>query len=335
MASEQAIANEAIAKAVPEVIRVAIQAMAAATAERPQSTVGPKIGRPTMKQSSFNWQVDDKYSEPKNIRLEVNNISTSYNTHHTDQLAIVKNWLGRKGLQFIESLTHVEKEKCNTIEGLFETLTNKFRPEFNEMIKSLQFCKLSRQSEENAGEWMGRLRLAAKECSYKEIDRQLKEQFMHSLNDTDMLSEIIWELTKIQENTEVTSEKVLCWAKRVKTQRTQSTIMKSLTETKEYDKLKIMKTTYKDIPRKPSVHIKMSARQTCRYCESSHPLRQCPAYGKKCTDCGKIGHFRRMCRSKRARVMNRVEQETGQDSTEKSSTDSVNINSIHFNKMSW
>ena len=54
---------------------------------------------------------------------------------------------------------------------------------------------------------MGRLRLAAIECNYKEIDRQLKEQFIHGLNDTDMLAEIFRELTKIQEKTEITSEK--------------------------------------------------------------------------------------------------------------------------------
>ena len=48
MAGEQAIANEAIARAVGEVMKAAIQAMAAATAEKPQSTVGPKIGGPTM-----------------------------------------------------------------------------------------------------------------------------------------------------------------------------------------------------------------------------------------------------------------------------------------------
>ena len=49
MASEQAITNEATAEAVGEAARVAIQAMAAATAERPQSTVGPKIGGPAVK----------------------------------------------------------------------------------------------------------------------------------------------------------------------------------------------------------------------------------------------------------------------------------------------
>ena len=59
------------------------------------------------------------------------------------------------------------------------------------------------------------MRLAAIECNYKEIDRQLKKQFIHGLNDSDILGEITRELTKIQENSEITSENLFCWAKRV------------------------------------------------------------------------------------------------------------------------
>ena len=47
MASEQAIANEEMAKAVAEVTKAAIQAMAAAMAQRPQS----KHGRTQNRQS--------------------------------------------------------------------------------------------------------------------------------------------------------------------------------------------------------------------------------------------------------------------------------------------
>ena len=43
---------------------------------------------------------------------------------------------------------------------------------------------------------MGRLRLALVECNYREVDRQLKEQFIHGLNDNDMFAEIIRELNK-------------------------------------------------------------------------------------------------------------------------------------------
>ena len=37
--------------------------------------------------------------------------------------------------------------------------------------------------------------MAASECGYKEIDRQFEEQFIHGLNDKDMLGKIIKELT--------------------------------------------------------------------------------------------------------------------------------------------
>ena len=91
MASEQVIAKEAIAKAVAEVTRAAIQTMAAAVVARPQSVAGPKIGRPAMKQPRFNWEADDKYSKIHYFRLEVNNILVTYNTTQAEQLAIVKN----------------------------------------------------------------------------------------------------------------------------------------------------------------------------------------------------------------------------------------------------
>ena len=42
---------------------------------------------------------------------------------------------------------------------------------------------------------MGRLHVVAAECSYREVDQQLKEQFIHGLNDKTMLDKVIRELT--------------------------------------------------------------------------------------------------------------------------------------------
>ena len=80
-------------------------------------------------------------------------------------------------------LTDEEQEACNNKKGSFNTCNTKFKPQYNETIKSLQFYKLIMQSNESMEEWMGRLRTAAVICNYKEIDRQLKEQFIHGLND--------------------------------------------------------------------------------------------------------------------------------------------------------
>ena len=39
------------------------------------------------------------------------------------KIPIIKKWLGRKGLQFVQTLTKAEQEACKAIEGLFETLS--------------------------------------------------------------------------------------------------------------------------------------------------------------------------------------------------------------------
>ena len=109
MASEQIIVNEAIAKAVAEVTKAVIQAIAVATIEKPQGMTGPRISGPTMKQSNFIWEAKDKYNELKTFRLEVNNILSTYNTPQAEQLVFVKKWLGHKGIQFLEALTNEEK----------------------------------------------------------------------------------------------------------------------------------------------------------------------------------------------------------------------------------
>ena len=162
---------------------------------------------------------------------------STYNTPQTDILAVAQNWLERRGLQYLETLMTVEKH--NTPEGLFETLSNKFKTHYNETIKSLQYRKLYRYNEENVEEWMGRLHIAAVECNYQEMDRQLKEQFIHGLNNKYILEEIINESIATKNNDRITSGCVLAWAKRVEPQSAQAVVLNTLTESKQFDKIKV------------------------------------------------------------------------------------------------
>ena len=134
---------------------------------------------------------------------------STHNACKQEKITIVKNWLGRKGLHYIESLAEVEKQACGTLQGLIDTLAKKFRPQYNEMIKSLQFRQLCIHEGENAKEWMGRLQVVVVECNYKEIDYQLKEQLIHELKDKMMLDKVIRELTTKSSNDQMTSEDVL------------------------------------------------------------------------------------------------------------------------------
>ena len=165
------------------------------------------------------------------------------NAQEQDKIALVKNLLGRKGLHYIESLTEAEKQACSTLQGLFDTLAKKFRPQFNETIKSLQFRKLYRFKGESAEEWMGRLCVAAAECNYKEIDQQLKEQFIHCLNDKSMLEEVIRELTARNNDEQTTIKGVLVWEKRIEMQWVQAAILNIITKLHQFNKINMASKT--------------------------------------------------------------------------------------------
>ena len=142
-------------------------------------------------------------------------------------------------------------------------LSSKFRPQFNETVKSLQFRKLCRNDGENVEEWMGRLRVAEIECNYQEVDRQLKEQFIHGLNDKNRLEEIIKELITVKSNEQITSGNVLAWAKRVEAQRAQAAVMRTITKSKDFDKIKVTRPAQTNSPRTP-VHHNTPSQPACK-----------------------------------------------------------------------
>ena len=63
MASEQ-VMNEVITRALAEATRVVIQTTVEAHADRMHAISGPEVGSP-MKQPTFDWNAEDKYSELK------------------------------------------------------------------------------------------------------------------------------------------------------------------------------------------------------------------------------------------------------------------------------
>ena len=94
----------------PESARVTIQAMTGITVGTTQH-VGPRLEGPIMKWWTFNCEAEDKYSKLNNFRLKVNNMFKYYSRPQAEQITIDKNWLGRRGLQFSETLTKTEQEK--------------------------------------------------------------------------------------------------------------------------------------------------------------------------------------------------------------------------------
>ena len=57
-----------------------------------------------------------------------------------------------------------------------------------------------------------------------------------------------------------------------------------------------------------------------------HALRQCPSYGKMCTGCGKVGHFKKVCWSRKDHAVHEVEVAQEYEEIEE-----VSINLVYLN----
>ena len=312
-----------------EATRIAIQTMAKMQTQRVPNAAGPKLDGPALKQPIFNWEAPDKYTEWKAFFLEVRNVLATYNAQEADKITMVKNWFGRKGLHYIETLTENKKEACSTLEGLFNTLATKFKLQYNKTVKGLQFRKLYRLENGSVDEWMGRLHVVVAECNYRELDRQLKEQFIHGLNDKLMLVKIIRELTAKNSNEQVTSEGMLIWAKRIEAQRAQATVLNNIMESCQFDKVKVtQKPKEGNVRHTPD---RTGQQHPCRYCGGFHALRQCPAYRNTCDRCDKIGHLKKVCWSRKGRAVHELEVNEAQEVNE-GEIETVSIDSVHLNK---
>ena len=134
-----------------------------------------------------------------------------------------------------------------------------------------------------------------------------------------MLDEVIRELTTKNVNQQMTSEDMLIWTKRVEVQRVQAAILSDITESWKFNKVKVTK--------KQAMH-PASPHQPCRYCGSSHAPRQCLAYGKTCAGCRKVGHFKKVCLSRKDHTVHEVGVEMAQ---EEGTIEEVSINSVYLN----
>ena len=104
------------------------------------------------------------------------------------------------------------KEACKSAEGLFVTLGEKFKQQYNETTYEL----------------MGRLQIKTIEYKYQEYDSRLKEQFKNILNDETITVKIIKELTSLKDASEVSSDQALIWDLRVEVQWVQKAVLDNM-----------------------------------------------------------------------------------------------------------
>ena len=148
---------------------------------------------------------------------------------------------------------------------------------------------------------MGRISTRAAECNYKEHNRRLKEQYVYGISNEEMTQEIIKLLMAWKNTQEVDSKQVQMWAQRVEVESAE----KSVRSHEKHERLDLMQKgrQTKIANRQQPKEQKWACRvENCKYPGTAHMQRQCQAFGKTCSMCGKQNYFRAVCQTLRGQT---------------------------------
>ena len=190
-------------------------------------------------------------------------------------------------------LSAEDKKKFDTVRDKFEAHFVKRR---NTIFERAKFNQRKQEKAESADSFITSLYCLAKHCGYGALhDEMIRDRIVVGLRDA-TLSE------KLQMDPELTLDKAVVAARQREAVKKQQAVVRG-----EHPSINAIraKSAYKGKPqsggnpsRYPPARPTQNA-NSCTRCGRSppHGRQQCPAREAKCHSCGKIGHFKTMCRS--------------------------------------
>lgn len=194
----------------------------------------------------------------------------------TIQVANFKACAGRDALKILANLSLTDAERAN-IKTIKEKLTNHFAPSKNKTYERCQFHRIKQQKDENFEDFLQKLKTQVKKCSYNNNeDEFVMDQIVVGLQ-SDITRQKLW----TEDELDLEKTKKIC--------RAAERAMKQISELQNVSE----QSTF-------SVHeVSESIKFDCRRCGSKHGPRSCQAFGRRCNNCDRMGHFAARCKSKK------------------------------------
>lgn len=151
-------------------------------------------------------------------------------------------------------------------------------------------------------EFLTAARLQAKKCKFGDLtDELLRDRLIVGITNDDVRE-------KLLADPAIDLEKTIhmCKASEQATQQLKEITAKDA-EAKLLDALATK--TKKKWPSKGKARTEEPQQRQCQYCGGTHRRKECPAYGKKCITCNKMGHFAAVCRSRKQKEVHTVEHD--------------------------
>ena len=254
--------------------------------------------RPALKQLSFNWNAPDKYIELLSFEMEITNLlqTKMYEWTEEEKVPTIKKLLGRECLQLIQIFTDLEIEvmQCSRRITFHLRWAIQATPHWNHKV--LAILKLKRKSQGSSKGRIDRWEIKVPNCKYKGYDRRLKEHFINGLDDETIIAEFIknYSLERCQW---CEQKLVMIWTQKVEAQMTQKEMLNNIRDVSEFDVVRRDRQKHGNSRQQRDNGNGKKIVENCKYYGTGHPQKLCPMYGKKCSVCGKINHFKAVCRT--------------------------------------
>ena len=204
--------------------------------------------------------------------------------------------IGQDGRDIYNTMTFTLSE-VDKIDVLFTKFEDYCKPRKNVIMERYKFNIRVQRKDETADQYVTELKLIAKNCKFGSLEDELiPDRLVYGTN-----SERVKE--RLLREEELTLNKALKICRADEQSNKQLKVMNAEGEVHAINQLPKEKEQFKtNAKRKNTAKRDDKQHQStnnCKYCGKSHASKQCPAFGKKCYNCGKNNHFSKVCRKKK------------------------------------
>lgn len=164
-----------------------------------------------------------------------------------------------------------------------EKLTEYFAPKVNILYERHVFRQAKQHRGETIDQFHTRLRHLGATCNFTDLEEEIRTQIVEQCSSSRLRRKALREDTKLAD--------LISYARSIELadQHTDAIEKHRQPEEKVYSNRKYQESAAPTAKKQP---------QVCYYCGGDYPHKnQCPATGKECKNCCKIGHFARVCKS--------------------------------------
>ena len=217
-------------------------------------------------------------------------------------------WIGDEGRDIRHTWTDISDDENKLLETFYTRFRNYVRPTLNPVFARYQFYNET-QKDETVDSFVTRLKLKAKDCNFTDEKEMIRDRIVFGTNSNKIREKLIEKgeaLTlpmaiQICQNFEYAKEQMKLMAKEEV-----HAVKQSKQRKKKTKQSGATGQSHSDRAEEQS----KQNRQTCSRCGYLHEHKQCPAKGQKCKKCGKLDHFKKMCRTKCVSEVNMEENDT-------------------------